>query len=205
MKNLFTDKKSIFNPFSYIAGTQALLYGLALIILTALLGWGSNTWLDGLIDLHYGPAGPFWLHLAIGFTNWLSMVIVLTPMAMILSTSKVRAIDMAGTQALARAPMLIATATGFLSAPHKVGQWAVYTFLGEGEPVELAGHHIIIAALTILIIVLMVIWMVALMYNAYKVSANIKGMRAGVSFTAGILIAYVISKVAATFLINQVI
>lgn len=202
MKKLFTDKRSIFNPFLYIAGTNALLSGVVIIGLTALLGWGSKTWLDGLIDLHYGPAAPFWIHLTLGLTNWLSMVIVLMPMAMILSPSKVRFVDIAGTQALARAPMLIATATGFLSAPHKVGQWAVYTFLGEGEPVELAGHHIIMAALTILLILLMVIWMVVLMYNAYKVSANIKGTRAGVSFTAAILIAYVISKTAATFLIR---
>lgn len=202
MKTLFSDKRSIFNPFLYIAGTNALLSGVVIIALTALLGWGSNTWLDGLIDLHYGPSGPFWLHLTIGFTNWLSMVMVLTPMAMILSPSKVRIIDIAGTQALARIPMLFATATGFLSAPQLVGQWAVYTFLGEGEPVELAGHHIIVAALTILIIVLMVIWMVVLMYNAYKVSANIKGTRAGVSFTAAILIAYAISKAAAIYLIR---
>ncbi len=202
MKKLLTDKRSVFNPFSYIAGTEALFYGLALISLTALLGWASNTWLDGLLDLHYGPAAPFWIHLALGFTNWLSMVIVLTPMAMMLSPSRVRFVDIAGTQALARAPMLIATATGFLTAPHQVGQWAVYTFLGEGESVELAGHHIIIAALTILVIVLMVIWMVVLMYNAYKVSANIKGTRAGLSFTAAILIAYAISKAAAIYVIR---
>jgi hypothetical protein len=41
-----------------------------------------------------------------------------------------------------------------------------------------------------------IIWMVVLMYNGYKVSANLSGTRAGVSFTVGFLLAYAISKIS---------
>jgi hypothetical protein len=38
--------------------------------------------------------------------------------------------------------------------------------------------------------------MVVLMYNGYKVSANLSGTRAGVSFTVGFILAYAISKIS---------
>lgn len=205
MENLFKNPKSFYNPFIYIAGSQALLLGLFVIILTGLLGWLSHTWLDGLLDLHYGPQGSLWVHIALGITNWLSMVLVLTPLALWLSPSKVRILDIAGTQALARFPMLLAIFTGFVNAPERVGQWAMYTFMQTGEPVVLSSWDWLLAGLAILIILLTIVWMVALMYNAWKVSANLKGTRAGISFTIGILVAYILSKITAVYLTGLVL
>ena len=205
MENLLKNPKSFYNPFIYIAGSKALFLGLFVIVLTGLLGWLSHTWLDGLIDLHHGPQGSLWVHIALGITNWLSMVLVLTPLASWLSPSKVRILDIAGTQALARLPMLIAILTGFLNAPERVGQWAMFTFLQTGDPVVLTPWDWLLASLAILIILLTIVWMVALMFNAWKVSANLKGTRAGISFTIGILVAYILSKITAVYLTGLVL
>lgn len=203
MTTLFRNPKSIYNPFVYIAGKEALITGLAIIAITGLVGWLSHNWLDGMLDMHYGPQGALWMHIALGLTNWLSAVAVFTPMAMALSPSRVRIIDIAGTMALARFPMLLAVATGFLNAPRKLAQWTLHTYLEQGDPVALSWMDILLAGMALIAIVCMVVWVVVLMYNAYKISANISGTKAGVSFTIAMIIAYVISKVAAGLLIHN--
>jgi len=39
------------------------------------------------------------------------------------------------------------------------------------------------------------LWTVTLMYNAYAVSCNVRGLRAGLSFTAGLILAEILSKI----------
>lgn len=194
MNKLFRDKKSIYKPFVYIAGGRALLMGLAIILLSALIGHVSNTWLDGILDMHYGPPAPFTWHLAMGFINWLSLVLVLTPLAYILTSTRIRFVDMAGTLALARFPMLIAVLTGFFKAPARVAEDLLYRFLEHGEPVSVTVFDFGLTLLLGLLVILMIVWQVALSFNAYKLSANLLGTRAGISFTAGFVIAYILSK-----------
>ena len=42
----------------------------------------------------------------------------------------------------------------------------------------------------------LVVWQIALMYNAYALSCNLRGLRAGLSFTAGLILAEILSKFA---------
>jgi hypothetical protein len=196
MKKLFKDIKSFFNPFLYIAGWDALFTGLVLMALAAFLGYITNYWQDGLIDLHLGPEGPFWLHLAMTLTNWLLVVIILTPLAFWLSDSKIRFLDLAGTLALARFPIIFAMLPGFSTVPDKLANFMMYTFLGQGEPVEVSPLDITIAIVFGILVILCLIWMVALHYNAYRMSANLSGKKGGISFAAGYVVAYVLSKFA---------
>ncbi len=203
MKNLFHNRKSIYNPFVYVAGEKALALGIGVIVLSALTGYLNNTWLDGILDLHYGPPAPFYWHLTMGLINWLSVLLVLTPLAYILSGTRVRFVDLAGTFALARFPMLIAVLTGFFNAPFRVSQEVLYRFLEIGEPANATSFDYALTILIVTLIILMIIWQVALLFNAYKLCTNLKGTRAGVSFTAGFVIAYILSKVLIWYLSNK--
>ncbi len=203
LKQLFSDKRSIYNPFVYVAGETALIAGLLIMVLTAWLGYLNNTWQDGILDMHYGPEGSFPTHLLMTLGNWLSAVIILAPLAFILTGSKIRLVDIAGTLALARFPMLIAVLTSFSEAPKVFSNYLLYQYLEKGEPVNISNLQIIVAVLILILVLLMIVWMVVLMYNAYKFSANIKGNKAGISFTIGFLAAYIISKVISVVIFNN--
>lgn len=203
MKNVFKDKRSFFNPFHYIAGWDALLLGLGMMALAAFLGYITNYWQDGLIDLHIGPEGPFWLHMAMAVTNWLLVVIILTPLAFWLSDSKIRFLDLAGTLALARYPMILAMLPGFSTIPVKLADYMMYTFVGQGKPVDISPLDITLAVVFGIVVILCLIWMVALHYHAYRMSANLSGKKAGISFAAGYVVAYVLSKFATAALLKS--
>jgi len=68
------------------------------------------------------------------------------------------------------------------------------------DPGPVATWEYILAALILLITILLIIWMVVLMYHAYRVSSNLKGSRAGFSFVMAILIAQVVSNACIYFL-----
>ena len=53
----------LFNPFRFIAGFQALLIGLAIILLSGFIGSFGNTHFDGVLDVHKGLSAPVWFFL----------------------------------------------------------------------------------------------------------------------------------------------
>ena len=117
------------------------------------------------------------------FIAWISVTAVFYLIGIAFSKSKIRLIDVAGTLAMARLTTLPAALIGFLP---------VY-------PVKLDDPTILL--LTIFITLVPAIWMIALMYNAFVVSTNIRGAKATAWFIAGLLIAELLSKVLLQYLI----
>ncbi len=187
-----------FNPFIYIAGAQALLLGLLAILASGVLGFLSRTHFDGVLDLHTGRAAPLSVFLLEGAINWLTLAVVLLIAGKIVSRTAFRAIDVLGTQALARWPMLIAAtaclAPGYQRVTAIIAQQLVSGGLASGKFPSLNTADAVVAGLVLLVIILCVIWMVALMYRAYSICCNVKGAAAAVSFIAALLVAEVISK-----------
>lgn len=186
----------LFNPFRFIAGYQALLIGLAAIVLTSLLGSLSNTHFDGVLDVHTGLQAPLWFFLAEGLINWMSLAIPLLLLGLIISRSSFRTIDVIGTQALARWPYLVAAIAMLPEANRKVLGYLIAKYTQGHTSTLINGADMAIFAVAMFLAVLMLIWMVALMYKAYSVSCNIKGPKAIVTFIIGLIGAEVISKIA---------
>jgi hypothetical protein len=185
----------LFNPFMYIAGWQALFAGVIVIILTALLGSVGAVHFDGVLDTHIGTDTPLWFFVAEGFINWLCMAITLLFAGLILRGTSFRIIDVFGTQALARWPMLLAAAAGILPANRRVSEELLKIAQNPNQFPPLPPLDMAVFAATMIGILVMTIWMVALMYRAYAVSCNLKGAKAIVSFIVCLIIAEVISKV----------
>ncbi|MBS4013916.1 MAG: hypothetical protein KGZ97_09215 [Bacteroidetes bacterium] len=207
INNLLSDKKSLYNPFNYIAGIQALIIGLLIIIITSSIGAYSGIHFPGVLDIKIGYEGSFLMHLAISAMAWFSAVVVLYIMAIILAGPKVRFIDIAGTLAIARFPALIASLTGFINVFSKVIDYILYKvfekvqgvaeieILKISDPGHVATWEFIVAALIGLSMIIIVVWMVAMMFHAYRVSSNLKGSNLIASFIIGILIAQIISNI----------
>jgi len=184
----------LFNPFRFVAGYKALLLGLAIILISALFGFLGNTHFDGVLDVHIGLKAPIWCFFAEGIINWLSLAIPLFFFGLIVSHSTVRMIDVFGTQALSRWPHLITSVVMLPEANRRFGTYlmARFTLTTVSGAFDYADMCIFIFAM--IVVVFMIIWMVALMYQAYAVSCNIKGARAIITFIVSIIGAEALSK-----------
>jgi hypothetical protein len=171
----------LYNPFIQIAGAQSLLWGFIILVVTAFLGGLNNVHYDGVIDIHAGMPAPMLLFLLEVIVSWLLFSLFLLIAAKILSPSKVRAVDIFGTQAFAKYPYLVVSLISFI--PY-------FRFEFHGMP-DITASLIIYGLLTIVF----TIWTVILMYIAYSVSANLTGVKAIVSFIVALMIAEVIFKI----------
>lgn len=169
-------RELLFNPFRRIAGFTALWIGLAAMALGAVIAYYSHCHFDGVLDLHLGGLStPMWSYFAEVLFDWLSVTLVFFVTALICAGTKVRFIDIAGTMALSRWPMTLAALLCL-------------------APVSLSGQMNAVTVVVILGIMFFCIWMVALMYQAYTVSAHLSGSKAIWSFVIALIISEALSK-----------
>ena len=94
----------LFNPFYYIAGGQALAIGIVAILAGSLCNALTNSHFDGVLEFHTGALTQWWTYWVEGPIDWLVMSGLLLAGGKLLSQSRIRVLDVAGTQALARMP-----------------------------------------------------------------------------------------------------
>lgn len=171
-------KEWLLNPFQRIAGAEALLTGLAIMLLSACIAWASNTHFDGVLDVHAGGHRlPGWMYFLEPVLAWTCALFVFFIVARIGAGSRFRLIDLAGTLALSRAPMLLTAPLGFF-VPDNV------------DPLN-PGPAVLISILPIIIVT---IWVVTLMFQAFRVSVNPKGSRRVLLFVVALILAEIVSK-----------
>jgi|WetSurMetagenome_2_1015567.scaffolds.fasta_scaffold71864_3 hypothetical protein len=187
-------KTWLFNPFLYIAGAQSLVIGLGAVLAAGWLTSFSNSHFDGVLDFHTGMPNLFPGYLLEGLVGWLSLAVVLFILGKVFSKSHFRAIDLFGTQALARWPTLIIASLALLPQ-YQRGLAAMMQLLvnpsggWQGAPADAIGLGLIM-----LLQITFLIWMVALMYQSYRICTNLRGIKIGLSFVGGLLIGETISK-----------
>jgi len=192
----------LFNPFHYVAGGTALLLGLAVILAACAIASLSSAHFDGVLDLHMGTPAPLWVFLLEGVIDWIALGALVLLGGKIISTSRIRTLDVLGTQALARTPTIVLALVTLLPgfqrfAAHLAAQ------LDPGAPdVRTQPMDVLIFTVAVLVIILMTIWMVALMYRAFSVSCNVAGGKAVAVFIAALLLAEALSKVAVIALVR---
>jgi hypothetical protein len=197
--NLAQDRKwttLLFNPFVYIAGGQALGFGVGAIVLAGLIGALGHTHFDGVLDTHVGAPAPLGFFLAEGLIDWLCLALVLLVLGKIASKTNFRAIDLLGTQALARWPTLITSIVTLPPAMRRFSQELLQHVSNPAAVIQLLAtpDAMIFFAISLLMLPL-VVWTVALMYQSYSVSCNLRGAKAIVTFIAGLLLAEILSKI----------
>ena len=176
--------KLLINPFERIAGWQAFVAGVAVMMLTAVVGKINQVAFDGVLDVHPLALLDYLASFAMQAVVFLALFLTMWLAGVCFSKTGLRAIDVAGTIALSRAPMLLLAVICFLPV----------------TPAVL--HDIPRMVIFSIICVPFIIWTIALMYSAYTVSCHLKGVRAVVSFIGALLVAEIISKVVFIFLLN---
>ena len=162
--------KLIVNPFIRFAGGQALIWGFLGLIVSTLLCWISGYHYHGL--LHFGPAPnpAWWCYLAEHLIVWLIPALLFYLGGLFLSHSRIRVIDVLGTVLFAQLPLLGMNLISLLPAMRMMSQMNM-----NMSPEEmLAQPYFILAMILTLLglpfLILTLIWM----FNALKVSCNLK-------------------------------
>lgn len=183
----------LFNPFHFIAGGPALALGLLVILGAGLAASVSNSHFDGVLDFHTGLPVPIGTVVLEGLIDWLALAVPLLVAGLLLSKSRIRVVDVLGTQALARIPTVFTAEVGLLTFFPGFGRQMARLMQGNLEVVPL--DMALIAVLGIVTVVMMV-WMIALMYRAFTVACNVHGGKAAIAFVCALLLGEVLSKIA---------
>ena len=188
----------LLNPFHYVAGGKALAVGLAAIVASGLLCIVTASHFDGVIDFHTGRKVVWWLHLIEGPIDWLAMSVLLLIAGFLVSGSRFRALDVFGTQALARLPGLAMVLVSLLPPVRRVNERIAEAVMGGQIPglfdaSDPAGSTFFVFAL--LAIVIMSIWMIMWMYRAFSVSCNASGPKAVGAFIVVVIVGEILTKV----------
>lgn len=184
MQQEMTIGRWLFNPFVRIAGARSLIVGLAGIVVAGLAAAGAGIRFDGLLDVHAGNEVALWVPVVEGLVNWAVFTLLLLVVALLFSKSAVRPIDVAGTQAMARMPLLLAAAICNLPLIQDAFDRMAAVLLGF----ELEGNTLTGLVAGILVTLGGVVWMVALMWKAFSVSCNMRGGRAIALFILAVLL-----------------
>ena len=180
----------IYNPFEKIAGWQALIYGLIIACLSGWIGKQAGLMFDGAIDAHFGNEVSYYQAFMMLFID-IACVGAVMYLAGLLVTRNFRFIDLLGTMTLARAPYLVLSLSGlFVTIPETA------ELLANPYQVFTNPGFLVFIILTFPVLV----WVIALMYNAWKVSTGAKGSKMIITFIAGLFVAEVISKILISIL-----
>ena len=190
----------LFNPFIRVAGGQALVVGIGVILVTAVIASMGEVRLDGLLDLHTVRNVPLMFSIAEGLSNWLVISVLLTVAALAFGSSTVRVLDVAGTQAMARSPLLLGVLVSALPWVRNALDAQAESVLSGQPPEALGAAFVGMAA-----VALSIIWMVALMWKGFSVSTNMKGARAVTLFVVAVLVGEVLTNILAIRVLSPIL
>lgn len=194
-------KTLLFNPFERYAGTSSLLIGLVVLLATSVAACAGDVHLDGVIDFHLSGNSSCWVYLSESLINCACMCVFIYISGLIFSRSSIRLIDVAGTQAMARAPFLVAVLASLPVPGKKIDLFFQHQLLKQGEEVIVTNLEMTLFVFSAIITLLCAVWMIALMYKAYSVACNVKGGKAIGSFIAALVLAEISSKLLIGLLI----
>lgn len=180
----------LINPFTRIAGWQAFGLGLVFIALMGFIGSSNGIAFDGVFDMHMfeNTVQQAFTFLAI---DLVSVVLVMWVTGLIVSKN-FRFIDILGTMTLAKAPFLILAIYGYFTTAPDLSE--IYK-----DP-----YAILQSTSFVIMIVLslpVMIWSITLMFNALRISCDLKGS----SLTVAFIIALFLSEIIAKLLIHYIV
>ncbi len=202
--------KTFFSPSLRIAGGRALLIGvagLAVCIATATFnGWHAH----GL--LHFGPAprDAWWVSLVEYLTIWLVPAAIFYGMGAALSRSKARAIDVFGTTAFALLPLVVMNLWHLIPGVSELWShfnndfWGGVANANRGGETDLGAMFETMTrpmfwieiVISLAVLALMVVWL----FNAVRVSCNLRGWRLWTTYLVGLLIGDMICRQVMSFI-----
>jgi hypothetical protein len=191
-------KTLLFKPFERYSETVLLVVGLMMLGIGILLGTYLNARFDGALDLHFSDALSI-RQTSIDLLMDLLTLFLFLFIAAKLVNRKTRVVDIFSVVIIARIPFYFATLinmTGFFS---RIGKHFEDPAMLQTGELGLTPFEISALVICALVILLLVIWSVALLYNGYKIASNAKSASSIVFFIIALLLAEIASKILIHF------
>lgn len=173
----------ILHPFEKIAGWPALAWGIAGMALSTVLSVYSGYHYHGLLHFGAAPNNAWWVYAAEHLTVWIIPALLFWLGGLILSKSAIRPVDVFGTVAFAQLP-LIGMNLYALTPPMQ----RIVRFNPDQSMQEILGNQQFISdGMLSLIGIVFLVWALIWMFNALKVSCNLKGAKLGILYAVAVI------------------
>jgi hypothetical protein len=177
--------KWVYNPFEFVAGWSAFGIGIVILAITTVVGFFGNMVFYG-ISAKTIPVITWSLAFSLQALGLAVLISVMCLMALLFAKG-FRFQDILGTVTLAKYPLLL---MAFLSLVFSKKLAAIdYTRLTNNDFAFSDIAFLLVFSLFVLIILF---WSIALLYNAFKVSTNLKGNKCAGLFIATLFISEII-------------
>lgn len=187
--------KRIVNPFVYLGGGRALAWGLVGLLATAAIATWSGQTFRGIVSVGYGD-WPFWKTVTAQLLIWGVFATLLYAAGRLLSGSRIRAIDVYGTNLFARLPFVLLFALASLTG--------IGSYIESLRELNFAQIETMVPPVSVLLLafaaLFVLVWYFVWTYNAYAVATNLRRGRAVVSF----IICYVLAEVFTALIWNWI-
>ncbi len=177
----------LLNPFSRIAGWPALLVGLCVMVLTAVIGYYAGALSDGVIDVHFvdDQANLTWRKAMLFPLVSQACLVFVCALLSLIFTRNFRLLDLAGTLTFARVPFLLSMLAGLAVSLPSMADIAA-------DPFVLFRNFGFVLFLIVNVIV--VIWVVVWMVYAVRVSCDLKSGKLAMVLILSIVVGEVLAK-----------
>jgi len=185
MKNKW---KWVYNPFEFVAGWKAFGIGIVILIITTIVGYFGNM-VFSVIQAKIVPTITWSTTFSLQFLGLAVTVIVMYATALLFA-KHVRFQDILGTITLAKYPFLL---MALLNLPigKTMASIDIIKFLNR----EYTFSDLVPLFVFSIIAIILLVWVVTLLFNAFRVSTNLKGVKCAGLFTAALVISEVVTIV----------
>ncbi len=185
------------NPFQRIAGVQALLWGVVGLVLSTLICNLSGYHYNGLLTFGPSPNEAWWSYLVEHLIVWMVPALLFYIGGLICSRSRIRPIDVLGTTLFAQLPLLVVNVIELFPPMQLLlgiaSPEAIQTVMAD----PMFSMAMLLSLLVMPFIVLMLVWM----FQALKVSCNLKGARLWCVYLVGVIVGDILCRTLISYLL----
>ena len=182
----------IFNPFEKYSEKKLLIVGIIALIVSVFLANVLNLKFDGVIDIHV-TSGISYATILKQLLIDVSVITLLLYIAGIIYNRKTRFIDILSSVIIARIPFIILILTNINDFNTNLSEKITKSMLDKNIESVLNENLISILLISLLTISIL-IWVIVLLFNGYKIATNCKGTKPIILFVIALFLAEVISK-----------
>jgi len=185
----------VYNPFEKIAGWKAFGIGIVILCLSTVTGYFGNTVFYG-ISIKAVPCITWCKAFSLQAIGLATTVLVMWIIAFLFA-KHVRFQDILGTVTLAKYPLVL-PAIMFLAISQRLNELnnMLLSATNYQETMELFNNlsfmDYSLFALFVIVSILILVWTITLLFNAFRVSTNLKGGKCVLLFIAIMLISEIV-------------
>lgn len=174
-----------------------MLWGVSGIIISTVLAWLSGFHANGLLQFGPLPVNDFYIYLIEHIIVWILPSFLFFIIGSIFSKSRIRVVDVFGTVAFAQLPFIGMNVLLFATPMQKLRQSTIT------EIVNMANSFTFI--LFLLLVMVFIVWVLVWLFQALKVSCNLKGAKLVSGYVIAILASDILSRIIIPLILNAVI